>query len=60
MPRKRLPKSIRKFIRMEKAKIRRRILDLDKQKEEIGELYQKVKEAGYNKNNKLSTKVEAS
>ena len=38
---KRLPKSVRKFIRKEKARIRRQFLDLKKQKEEIKKLYKK-------------------
>lgn len=38
---KRLPRSIRKFIRKEKARIRREILDLKMQEEKIKELYEK-------------------
>lgn len=41
--RKRLPKSIRKYIRQQKARIRREILDLKKQNEKINELYKKFK-----------------
>lgn len=41
MSKKRLPKSIRKFIRKEKAKIRREIKDLEEQKRHISQLYQK-------------------
>ena len=41
MPKLRLSKSARKFIRKEKARIRREILDLDGQKELISELYNK-------------------
>jgi hypothetical protein len=41
--RKRLPKSVRKFIRMQKAQIRRQFLDVKKQEELIKELYNKVK-----------------
>lgn len=41
MKRKRLPKSIRKFIRLEKARIRREILDLGEQEKETQKLYQK-------------------
>jgi hypothetical protein len=37
----RLPKSIRKFIRLEKARIRREILNFKKQEELINDLYQK-------------------
>jgi hypothetical protein len=36
-----LPKSIRKFIRKEKARIRKEILDLKEQEKLIQELYQK-------------------
>jgi len=38
---KKLPKSIRKFIRLEKARIRRQFLDLKEQEELINNLYQK-------------------
>lgn len=41
MIRKRLPKSLRKFIRQEKARIRRGVLDLQEQEKQIQELYQK-------------------
>jgi len=37
---KKLPKSLRKFIRKEKAWIRREVLDIKKQKELINKLYQ--------------------
>ncbi len=36
---KRMPKSFRKFIRKEKARIRREVLDIKKQKELINKLY---------------------
>jgi len=36
-----LPKSIRSFIRSEKARIRREILDSQKQQEAISEMYKK-------------------
>ncbi|MBI4359434.1 MAG: hypothetical protein HY577_02550 [Candidatus Nealsonbacteria bacterium] len=39
MKKKRLSKSIRKFIRQQKARIRRGVLDLKKQEELIQELY---------------------
>lgn len=42
MKKKRLPKSIRKFIRKEKARIRREIFNLKEQEEKIKELYQKL------------------
>ena len=38
---KKLPKSIRKYIRREKALIRREVLDLVEQKRLINELYQR-------------------
>ena len=38
---KKLPKSIRKYIRKEKARIRREVLDIKEQKRLINELYQK-------------------
>ena len=50
MPRKRLPKSQRIYIRREKARIRREVLDLKKQQELINELYKKfLKEPTKNK-----------
>lgn len=42
MKRKRMPKSIRKFIRKEKARIRREVLDVKEQERLISELYQKI------------------
>jgi len=42
MHRKRLPKSLRKFIRSAKAKIRREVLDLAEQKKRIDELYKNL------------------
>ena len=38
---RKLPRSVRKYIRKEKARIRREVLDLKKQEELINELYQK-------------------
>ena len=46
---KKLPKSIRKYIRKEKARIRREVLDIKEQKRLINELYQKF----LSKNKKL-------
>lgn len=43
MKRKRLPRSLRKFIRQEKARIRRETLDLEEQKRLIKELYEKLR-----------------
>lgn len=42
MKRKKMPKSLRKYIRQEKARIRREVLDLKEQKELINGLYQKL------------------
>lgn len=42
---KKLPKGIRKYIRKEKSRIRREVLDLEEQKKLIGELrkrYQRI------------------
>lgn len=52
---KTLPKSIRKYIRKEKARIRREVLDLKKQKESINQLYPVRKLAEQDKDDK--TKV---
>jgi len=41
MKKKRLPKSLRKFIRKEKARIRREVLDIKEQKKLIQDLYKK-------------------
>ena len=41
MKKRKLPKSLRKYIRKEKARIRREVLDIKEQEELIGELYQK-------------------
>jgi len=40
---KRLPKSVRIFIRKEKARIRKGLLSLDKQREAIDKLYKDLK-----------------
>ena len=50
MVKKKLPHSIRKHIRKEKARIRRQVLDIKKQKELIDNLYKK------HDNNKENTK----
>jgi len=42
MMKKKLPKSIRKYLRKEKARIRREVLDLKEQEKLIQELYQKT------------------
>ena len=41
MKKKKMPKSIKKHIRKEKARIRREVLDVKKQGKQIDELYQK-------------------
>ena len=41
MEKRKLPKSIRKFIRKEKARIRREVLNIKEQKELINELHPK-------------------
>jgi len=53
MKKKRLSKSLRKYIRQEKARIRREVLDLEEQKKLIEELYQKFLK---NKENKAKIK----
>ena len=42
MERRKLSKSTRKFVRLEKARIRREVLDLKEQERLINELYQKI------------------
>ena len=39
---KRLPKSIRKYIRKEKARIRREVFDLKEQEKLINQLYERI------------------
>ena len=39
---RKLPKSLRKYIRQEKARIRREVLDIKEQEKLIQELYQKL------------------
>ena len=39
---KRIPKSVRKYIRQEKARIRREVLNVKEQEKLIKELYQKL------------------
>ena len=46
-----MPKSIRKFIRQEKARIRREVLEPEKQKELINKLYQKILKSNEDKRN---------
>ncbi|MDP1538512.1 MAG: hypothetical protein Q8M00_00575 [bacterium] len=49
---KKLPKSIRKYIRKEKARIRREVLDFKKQEELINQLYKRFLNK-YNQKEKL-------
>jgi hypothetical protein len=42
MKKKRMAKSARKFIRKEKARIRREVLSVEEQKEQIDKLYKKT------------------
>jgi len=42
MVEKKLPKSLKKYLRKEKARIRREVLDLKKQEELIQKLYQEI------------------
>ncbi len=42
MKKSKLPKSMRKYIRKEKARIRREVLDIKGQQKQIDELYQKI------------------
>lgn len=57
MKMKRLPKSLRKYIRTEKARIRREILDFKKQEESINELYQRYFKAEREKKEKEKAKT---
>lgn len=54
---KRLPKSTRKFIRLQKARIRRDILDEPQQEKEIKKLYQKLGVINYNKKIEVEKKA---
>lgn len=54
MKKKRLPRSLRKFIRKEKARIRREVFDLKEQEKKIQELYPVRKPVEQNKDNKKS------
>jgi hypothetical protein len=46
---KKMPKSLRKYIRREKARIRREVLDVKEQERLINELYQKFLKQNENK-----------
>ena len=56
MKRKRMPCSIRKFIRKEKARIRREVLDSKEQEKLISQLYQKLSKNSKDKNPKIKDK----
>ncbi|PIR72676.1 MAG: hypothetical protein COU42_00405 [Candidatus Nealsonbacteria bacterium CG10_big_fil_rev_8_21_14_0_10_36_24] len=45
---KKLPKSLRKFIRKEKARIRREVLNMEEQKKKIQQLYENIKKTNPN------------
>lgn len=51
MEKKRLPKSIKKYIRREKARIRREVLNIKEQDELIDRLYQKLFKKSESKRN---------
>ena len=53
---KKLPKGLRKYIRKEKARIRREVLNLKEQEKLIQELYQKIFKKSKTKE-KISTKA---
>lgn len=53
---KKLSKSVRKFVRQEKTRIYREFLDLEKQKKAIGELYEKFIKVKKEKTEKKSEK----
>ena len=57
MSRSKLPKSVRKFLRAEKARLRREFFGVTQQDEEIKKLYQKITEAGYSRINIEAKKV---
>ena len=59
MKKKRLPKSIRRHLRAEKARIRQEVLDLKKQEKLINELYEKFNKED-NKLSKIKTAKQAS
>jgi len=59
MKEKKLPKSIRKYIRKEKARIRKSVFDIEEQEKLISELYQKfLKKEKINQENSIKTEAE--
>ena len=55
---RKLPRSLRKFIRTEKARIRREFSDIQKREELISELYFQTKKEFYPKEKKKDNKKE--
>lgn len=47
MKKRKLPKSLRKYIRREKARIRREVLNLEEQEKLIKQLYEKFTKNSY-------------
>lgn len=56
MTKSKLPRSIRKYIRKEKARIRREVFDLKEQEKLIGELYKKFSKKEKTKKTKKEEK----
>lgn len=55
---KKLAKSIRKFIRKEKARIRREVLDIKEQENLISELYSKLLKPNLNDKKNIKLKIQ--
>lgn len=55
---KKLPKSVRKFIRLEKARIRRQVFRLEEREKLISELYYRFSPKSEKQSVKVETKVE--
>jgi len=47
---KKLPRSLRKFVRLQKARLRREVLDLEQHQQRIRELYEQLKAFKRNSN----------
>lgn len=56
---KKLPKSLRKYIRKEKARIHRDVLDVKEQKKLIDELYQKISKSNKIKKDENKTNLQS-
>jgi len=50
MVKRRLPKSLRKFVRKEKARIRREVFDIKEQEKQISEIYERFRPQKQTKN----------